>query len=124
MPFKPDFGPRNGDDLAQQLADELAFSGEHLALGILGGASEVNAGRAGRGKPGSLPARIRVSGSGLGRSVRWPSPAASSKAWCEINSANGLKQRQNKSCEVRRMNYFTMRVTGQVSCVQNNITIC
>jgi hypothetical protein len=35
MPFEQGFGPHNGGDLAQQLAEELAFFGEHPAFGIL-----------------------------------------------------------------------------------------
>lgn len=38
-----------------------------------------------------------------------PKPAAFSKAWCEVNTANGLKQRQNGSTKMRRMNYLTIR---------------
>ena len=34
MPFEQGFGLHDGDDRAQQLVEEPAFFGEHLALGI------------------------------------------------------------------------------------------
>jgi len=41
----------------------------------------------------------------------WPKPAAFPKAWCEVNSGNGLKQRQNEDRHFRRMSYLTTRDT-------------
>src|ERR1017187_718604 len=70
---------------------------------------EVNVGQAARGKHGFPPAQIPISGAGLRRLVRWPKPAAFSKAWCEINNVNGLKPRQNICHKMRRMNNLTIR---------------
>ena len=35
VPFEQGFGLHDGNDLAQQLAEGLAFFGEHLALGLV-----------------------------------------------------------------------------------------
>lgn len=54
----------------------------------------------------------------VGSIERAPKPVVFSKAWREINTINGLKQRQNASRKMRRMNCLPYGIIGPVGATE------